>query len=479
MKAKQYLVLISRLSHLTDALFSKASYNACSTHDYLTTFNAMIRPFKQSLYRLCLALSLCACAIPSQAAEDHLDRIVAVVNDQVITQSQLTQEMTGLSQQMTANGEKVPPLAQFKQLALDNLIAKDLQLQAAKTVGLKMTDDKLNQSLTTIAEQHGLSLQQLPEALKHQGTTLEEFKKQIAAQILIQELQQKQLANSVKLDSKQVEALAKKIAANPQQYQKNTGPVYHFYDVLIPLAANAPEQEVNHAKAVLEAIGTQLNDGKSLTDALQASGMKDQVVASDLDWRNKTQLPDGFSQFIATLKPGQIAPPVRAPNGIHIVQLLAIKPAAVATTTITETHVRHILIKTDALTPDSTVERRLLNLRNDILYGGISFAQAATDNSQDPGSVALGGDLGWIKPGMLDPKFEKVMDGLSVNQISQPIKTPFGWHLIQVLGRRSVSDPQLAYQQQAQDILFNQKMTAAVKDFIDELKSQAYIKIYP
>lgn len=435
-----------------------------------------LRSFAACALMTCLSLKTFG-----SEATDHLDKIVAVVNSQVITQSELNKEMVGLNQQMTSNGEKTLTTVKLRQLALENLIAKDLQLQAAKMVGLTISDDKLNQSLQTIAQQHDISPTELPEALKHQGTNFEDFKKQITAQLLVQQLQQHQLANSLKIDPKQVDALAKKIAANPAQYQKKNvaALTYHLYDVLIPLTINANDGQLTSAKKVFDAISIQITAGKSLPEAIAAANMQSSVVATDMGWHTKDQLPEGFSRILDPLKPGQIAPPVRAPNGIHIVQLLAEKSAAppVADTTITETEVRHILIKADSFTPDSTVERRLLNIRNDIVHG-TSFAEEAEMNSQDPGSVAQGGSLGWVKPGMLDPKFEQAMNLLAINQISQPIKTPFGWHLIQVLARRQVSDPQLAYQQQAQEILFNQKMNKAIKDFINELKSQAYIKTY-
>lgn len=426
---------------------------------------------------MCLSLETHA-----SGATDHIDKIVAVVNNQVITQSELEKEMTGLNQQMAGDGEKALSPSQLRSLALENLIAKDLQLQAAKMVGLTISDDKLNQSLQTIAQQHGISAAELPDALKHQGTNFEDFKKQITAQLLVQQLQQHQLANSLKVDPKQVDALAKKIAANPAQYQKKSEAQfnYHLYDVLIPLAANASEGQLGSAKKVFEAIGIQITAGKNLANAVTAANMQSSVVVTDMGWHTKDQLPEGFKHIIEALKPGQIAPPVRAPNGIHIVELLDVKPVSapeINSTSITETDVRHILIKADSFTPDSTVERRLLNIRNDIMHG-TSFAKEAEMNSQDPGSVAQGGSLGWVKPGTLDPKFEQVMNLLTINEVSQPIKTPFGWHLIQVLARRQVSDPQLAYKQQAQEILFNQKMNKAIKDFINELKSQAYIKIY-
>ncbi len=414
------------------------------------------------------------------AAVDHIDKIVAVVNDQIITQAELNLEMSGLSEQQKALGEPSLTPSALKKRALDNLIAKTLQIQAAKMIGFSLAAGKIDEAMETVAAQHGLTVAQLPDALKHQGMDFAIFKKQIAAQLLIQGLQQRQLAGGLKIDPKQIDALAKKIAANPAKYQKtkDNGASYHFYDVLIPLPANATAEQMAAAKAIFDAIGTQITAGKNLPDAINASNMTSSVQATDLEWKTRTQLPEAFSRLIEQLQPGQIAPPGRAANGIHLVELLAVKKAPVAAVTaITETNVRHILIKTDALTPDATVERRLLNIRNDLLHGE-SFATAVTENSQDPGSIAHGGELGWIKPGELDPKFETAMNLLALNEISQPIKTPFGWHLIQVIGRKQIVDPNLSYQQQAQAILFNQKMDLAVKDFVNELKSQAYIKIY-
>ncbi len=406
-------------------------------------------------------------------AANHLDKIAIVVNDQVITESELTQIINAMSAQQKPDGEP-SPASEIRKAAIDQLIARDLQLQIAKANNITVGDENLNNALQQVASEHQISLAQLPEALAQQGLTFDQFKSQLKDQLLIEKFQQQQLGGSIIITPKEIDAEVKKLKQHPDNAKQT---LYHFEDLLIPLPANPTAQDISEAKQKFNAVAQAINQNKDFETIGQTIL---NAPPQDLGWRSKDKLPEAFIAIAQKLKPGQVAPPARAPNGIHILKLIETKVLTSPgdlNSAITETHVRHILLIKDSLTPDATLERRLLSLRDDLTHGK-DFAKLAESNSQDPGSVANGGDLGWVKPQTMDPKFEAAMNKLAVNDISQPIKTQFGWHLIQVLGRRQIDDPETALKVKAQQILFQQKLDEAIKQMISQLKSQAYIKIY-
>lgn len=429
------------------------------------------------LRRLCFLLSFAGCLFAycaSSAANnsDVLDSIVAIVNDQVITQSALNQEIETETQAAKTSGNNLSS-SEIRKNALNNLIDFDVQLQTAKLAKVQISDDRLNEALSNIAKQHNLTLQQLPAALASQHINYDDFKKQITNRLMVQTLQQQQLAGTIKLDPKQVDALAKKLAT-----QKPTSVTeYHLIDLLLALPPQPSQDQINATQQKLNEIAKDLNAGQNFADIAQK--MSSDPTHTDLGWRAQNEMPQAFADLVSKLKTGQVSQPLRAPNGVHLIQVAGTRQSTATDAindSITETHVRHILIKTDALTPSSSAERRLLNIRDQLMHGG-DFAKLAQENSQDPGSVSQGGDIGWVKPGILDPKFEKAMDALKVGEISMPVQSQFGWHLIQVLDRKKTNDHQEALHMQAQQMLFEQKMAEAIKNFISMLRAQSYIKI--
>lgn len=416
-------------------------------------------------------------------ADSHavpINRIVAVVNDQTITEFNLNEMIHALESAPTPDGQKLSTSTLRKQ-ALDELIARNLQLQIAKLAAVTISDEELNTALTRVADEHHLTLAQLPDALASQGMNMTQFKQQLKDQLTIQKFQQQQLAGSITIKPQEIDALAKKLAHQPKPAIDDQKQIlYHFVEMVIPLPPKPSQQDLVQVKQKFDVIAAQINKNVPF-DQISSTQLNKPVV--DLGWRGAEQIPEGFRQIASKMKPGQVAPPARSLDGVHLIKLIETKTADKAqdsdtlNTTITETHVRHILLKKDPLAPKATLERRLLSLRNDLTHGA-DFAEVAKDNSEDPGSVSNGGDLGWVKPETLDPKFETAMNALKINEISMPVESQFGWHLIQVLGRKEINDPDTALKLKAQQILFQQKMESAVKQMISQLKSQAYIKIF-
>ncbi|MCD6046478.1 MAG: peptidylprolyl isomerase SurA [Gammaproteobacteria bacterium] len=403
------------------------------------------------------------------------NKIAAVVNDQVITQSELNQMINAINDQQKASNTKPSSASNVCKDAMDQLIARDIQLQLAKNANITVSDEELKAALAQIASEHQLAPNQLESTLTQQGINYKQYLKQITDQLTIQKLQQRQLASTIVITPQEIDKLAKKLKAE----KKDTTQVfYHFMGILIPLPAAPTPADLTKAKQTFDTIAADLNKNQDFSSISQEAV---DTAPQDLGWRSADQLPPGFLPIASKLTVGQVAQPVRTANGIFILKLIDKKTAPAPSsinTAITETHVEHILIKNDPLAPEATLKRRILSIRDAIVKGGEDFAKAAEENSQDPGSAPKGGDLGWAKPETLDSSFEGAMNKLKIGEISEPVKSQYGWHLIKVLGRRQANDADTAWKLKAQQILFQQKMDSAVKQMISQLRAQAYIKIF-
>ncbi len=413
-------------------------------------------------------------------ADVPINRVAAVVNDQIILQSDLNNLTNTLSAQAKANGTSVSSSTLHKD-ALNQLIDQTLLLQAAKNANIKVNDQQLTDTLTQIADEHHITYAQLPTAVAQQGLPFDHFKKQISDQLVIQQFLQQALAGTFIITPKEVDKLAKKLGSAPK-VAPSKQILYHFRVILIPLSANATPTEFTAAKQKFEAIAQSINQHEDF------GAISQRILGTppqDLGWRSTEQLPATLVKLLPKLQTGQIAPPIRAPNGINILQLTETKTVDTASTdnnptsnnTVQEVKVRDIFLKSDNLTPKPLLERRLTDIKNQLDHGA-NFAILAEQDSQDTTTAPSGGEMGWLKPGMLDPKLEEAIAALKINQISEPIETPAGWYIFQVLERKTTTDPEAALKLRAQQILFQQKMQEGTKVLIDELKSQAYIKIF-
>jgi len=412
-------------------------------------------------------------AFLATVSAETLDNIVAVVNDSVITQSQLNQEIDFYRQQMQMAHAPTPAPAVLRKEVLNHMIDMQLQIDFAKKQGVKVDDAELNQAITRIAQQNGLTLAQMQDQLTKQGMDFNKYREEIRSQIIVSQLQQRAVGPQVKVSDQDVTDFLRQggerlLTAKPDA--SAGGPtVYHLQDVLIPFPDNATPEQMNQT----------LQEAQDALNKLR-SGQTINVQIGDLGWRPLNDVPDIFVATVKTLKPGQISEPVKADNGYHLIRLLEMRGGAATMgpqATPYVTHVRHILIKTNPLTSDEAVKIRLFHMRDAIQNGLDTFEDMAKKNSQDPGSASKGGDLGWVNPGMLDPAFETAMNQLKINQISDPVKSAFGWHLIQVLERKDIASNKEFLQNQARQLLYQRKFNEAVQNWVQQLRSQSYVKI--
>ncbi|CAM4382950.1 MAG: Chaperone SurA [Legionellaceae bacterium] len=419
---------------------------------------------------------------PTLAAKKNdaiaLDKIVAIVNENIITQQQLNNELHKIQHQLHINKSLQPNAHLLRKQVLNHLIDETLILQIAKQMKISIDENKADKAIDTIAARNGISREKLRLELKKQGVNFETYRQDIAQQMLISEVQQKAVAGQITISDTEINELKKQLEKKPIK-QSHANAEYQLQDILLSFSSSPTTEEILQQKKKAKDLLTKIRKGEDFQRlATEESQGQEALQGGDLGWRKLNEFPELFKQQIPTMKIGDTVGPLRAPNGFHLIRLAGIRnqEKTPIQEQITETKVQQIFIKKDVLSDDKANKLRLINIREAILHGK-SFAQLATENSQDPNSAHAGGLRGWLKPGMVDSTFEEVMNKLQPGEISQPFSTEYGCHIIQVLERRKVNNQKNFYHEQAQQILFQRKAQEALQTWLQELRQQAYIKI--
>lgn len=409
--------------------------------------------------------------VGSARALTELDRIVAVVNDDVITQSELDRQMDRVRDQLQQHGTPIPPRATLERQVLERLVLMHIQLQLAAKTGIRVDDDTLNHTIKKIAAQNHLSLSKFREILERDGYPFSQFRKDIRDEITVSRLQQRQVENRITVTDREID--------NYLATQKQQGGLdreYHLEHILIAVPEAASPEQIEASRKKAEKILEKLRNGANFSEVAVANSDGQQALeGGDLGWLKAGRMPTIFAGIVPGMKEGQISDLIRSPSGFHIIKLLGVRRGKKMV--IEQTHVRHILIKPNQLVTDQEARTRLEHLRTRIL-GGASFAELARSHSDDKGSAANGGDLGWVNPGDLVPKFEKVMNGLKVGQVSQPFRTEFGWHIVQVLGRRKHDSTKDIIRTKAREAIFHRKLQEEREAWLRELRDEAYVEYH-
>lgn len=401
-----------------------------------------------------------------------LDKVVAVVNDQVILESELDQQVAQVVQEINQSNTSMPPMSVLRKRILDQMITLKLELQEAANDGITVSDDDVNQAVNRIAQRNGLTLSQLPEKLKEQGMDYADFRKRLRDQIIIEKVQSKIVQDQLNVTQREVDAQIK-----ADQENGNADTQYHLSHILIATPLNPTPAQVAAARQKAQTIYEKLTHGADFaTTAIATSDGQQALKGGDLGWRKQSELPTLFSDIVPAMKPGDVSKPIQSSSGFHIIKLDDVKRHD-NKITVTQTHVRHILIKTNVLMTDAQAKAKLEELRKKI-QAGADFAALAKEYSQDSGSAQNGGDLGWMDPGTVVPAFETVMNKTQVGQVSEPFKSQYGWHILQVLGRRKADQTQESLKNKAYEELYKRKSEQIVNDWLSQIRGSAYIKIY-
>jgi len=405
-------------------------------------------------------------------SSEPLDKIVAIVNDDVITQSSLREQIDLIKKQLAEQGTQIPSEQELQKQVMAHLIDASLQLQLAQTNGIEINDQQLDQAINNVASQNNLTIAQLKQKLQQQGVSYPSYRENVKKDMTISQLQRQIVASKVNITPEEINdfLLAHK---NDKKQQSQ----YHVKDILIATSEEPTPEEVAGAKRRAYDIVKQLKQGRNFSTAAVAESNNTQALrGGDLGWRKLVEYPTVFAQRLADMKIGDISPPIRTGNGYHIIKLVATRGDQTQKHLMAETHVRHILIKKDALTTDHEIKVKLQKLRKRIVKGE-KFAALAKEYSQDAGSAVKGGDIGWIRPGKVVPQFERAMNKLKRRQISQPVQSAFGWHIIQVLGRKKVDATKMVASEKAREILFQRKFQAQLQNWLQTIRAQGYVRV--
>ncbi|HXF47590.1 MAG TPA: peptidylprolyl isomerase [Burkholderiaceae bacterium] len=404
-----------------------------------------------------------------------LDRVVAVVNDEVITYNELRARLAIAEQQLKRQNIAPPPRAVLARQVLERMIVDRAQLQLARETGVRVDDATVNATIARIAEQNGMTLPQFRERLERDGISFARFREDVRDDIIMNRLRDREVDSRIQISEGEIDNfLAEKagVAAGSVEYN-----VAH---ILLRVPENASADAIEAVRRRAEELLAQAKAGADFAQlAASYSNAPEALAGGELGWRTAERLPTIFLEAVKDLKAGELGPIVRSAGGFHVLKLVGKRSAVegkLAGAPVQQTRVRHILLRVSEATPEADVLRRLNDLRERVVKGGQDFGQLARLHSVDP-SATRGGDLGWIYPGDTVPEFERAMNALAIGAVSEPVKTPFGWHLIQVLERRTEESPLERNRLAARMALRDRKADEAYLDWLQQLRDRTYVEL--
>jgi len=430
------------------------------------------KAISRGLLVVCLTLAGAAHAQTREASSsgELLDRVAATVNDGVVLMSELDEQMAIVVDRLRTQKLELPPQNVLRQQILDRLVLQELQMQRADRAGIKVSDETLNNALNDVAQSNHIRLADLPSALASQGIDYASYRDNIRKELAMQILRQRDVIARINVSPREIDQFLdrqKKMPSEANEYD-----ISHIL-IAVPQAAS-PEQAEEAAKKADEVYQKATSGEDFGRLAVAYSNSQTALEGGRLGVRKGTELPTFLGDAVATMKAGDVSKPIRTPSGFHIIKVNEIKGSAQVIQN--QVHARHILIKTNELQDDATVQQKLVSIRDRILNKGENFAAVASVVSEDPGSAAEGGDLGWAGPGTYVPEFEKQLAQLQPDEISQPFRTQFGWHIIQLLGRRQFDVTDDQRRQHAFAALRESKADEETELWLRRLRDEAYVE---
>lgn len=403
-----------------------------------------------------------------------VDRIIAVVNDEVITANELRQRVAIADAQLRKQKIQPPPANVLERQVLERMIVDRAAMQLAQETGVRVDDGTVNAAMARVAESNGMTVQAMRQRLESDGVSFAQFRDDIRTDIVLNRLREREVDSRVQISESELDNfIAEQAGLSADAEEVNLA------QILLRVPEGATPQRLEETRARADELIAQLKGGADFARlAASFSNASDALQGGELGWRNTDRLPTLFLDAIKGLKPGQIAPLVRSPNGYHILKLLGSRKAIdakLAAGPVQQTRARHILLRVSDAMPEAEVKRRLEEFKIRIEAGQSEFATLARLHSLDP-SGSRGGDLGWLYPGDTVPEFEKAMDALKISQLSGPVQSPFGWHLIQVNERRTESNSTERARLQARQALRERKAEEAYQDWVRQLRDKTYVE---
>ena len=409
--------------------------------------------------------------IPLGHAEvQPLDRVVAIVDEGVVMESELNAKMRGITNKLRASNTELPPMDILRTQVLDHLVNEQIQLQMAKRAGADVPREELDSMVERIRASNNLSQEQFQQQLAQEGLTLTQLREELRREMLVRQVQQGSVNRRIQVTESEVENF---LSSTEGKFW--TSPDYLLGHILIAVPSGSSESEI---AALQEKADTLRNEAMAGADfrrlAVANSAGQNALDGGDLGWRKVAQLPGLFADKVAELKPGEVTPPFRSGAGFHLLKLYEQRGGGEVL--VQQTHARHILVKTNEVVNDTAAYDKLNGLRQQVLDGA-DFAELAKEHSEDLGSALQGGDLGWANPGQFVPAFEETMNGLGINEISLPFRSQFGWHIMQVLDRRQQDMSDTMIKNQAANLLRSRRFEEELQVWLQEIRDEAYVEL--
>ncbi len=429
----------------------------------------MTKAFKALLAAAGLTLLLVQ---TTPAAEQPLliDRILAVVGDDVVMLSELRIEATKMKQRLEAKGvSPMPSNSAIQKKAFDTLVMNKLQLAEANRLGIEADEETITRAVNAIAANNQLSVPELRQALESEGIDFDAFRNSMRDEIIVRSLRNREVTNRIQVTKSEIDSYLERSGGADGRT------AVHLFYILVETPDGASPQQREEARNIALKAVERIKSGEDFRKVAQdISSGQNALQGGDLGWIEVNSIPPLFQPYVAKMQKGDIEGPVAAGRGFHILQLQDVRTGGAKI--VPQTHARHILIRTNEVTSDEEAQRRLTQLRTRILNGD-DFDALARSHSDDKASAIKGGDLGWSTPGNLVPAFEEQMDLLAIDDVSQPFKTEFGWHIVQVLGRRQYDATDETRRDQARKAVRDEKAKEALENYLRRLRDEAYIEL--
>ncbi len=433
----------------------------------------MKRNLKIIAYSLVLISSL---AVPQTrdlgGTGEFMDSIAAIVNDGVVLRSEVETQLGMIIATLEKQGGQIPPVNTIREEVLERLIVQRLQLQRADRYGIRVSDEALNAAIANVAKNNDVSFEEFPKILDKEGINYNDYRNELRQQITIEQLRQREVISRIAVSESELD--------NFLIFQKDQDRLNYEYDlshILIPVSSRAGDGEINNKQDLINELYEEIIDGKDFDDvAVEFSKGQQALSGGRLGWLKGEQLPDVFVRVASELKNGELSLPFETSSGFHLIKLNAVK----GNEPILEEQikVRHILIKTNEVLDDSAAEEKLKTIRQQIIDEG-NFGAVAAAVSEDSGSAQDGGDMGWATRGFFVPEFEEIAYSLEENEISQPFRSRYGWHIIEYLGKRIFDNTEEIQKRKAISSIRNSKLSSEIEIWASELRDEAFVEKLP
>ncbi|MEH6569639.1 MAG: peptidylprolyl isomerase [Halioglobus sp.] len=418
---------------------------------------------------LAASMVITAATMPvSHAATQILDQVVAIVDDDVIMASELRERLAAVTESLKARAIDLPPEDELVRETLDRLILESIQIQKGARVGVRISDAQLNGAMQRIAAQNRMSLEEFSQRLDAEGQSYVDMREQVRREMILQRVQSGNVNQRIQITPQEVDNFLA-----TEEGQKLTQAEYRLVHALLPVAPGASEREIADAQRYVDQALQQINAGAPFDSVVSASNDKYAFSGGDLGWRKLNDLPSLFGDVAPKLDVGETSEAIRSESGFHLINLVEKRGGEQI---VAQTQVRHILVKPSEILNDDEAFKLVEQLKTRV-EGGEDFAELAKEYSGDIGSAQEGGDLGWASPGQMVPEFEKTMANTPVGSLSEPVRSQFGWHLLEVMGRRDQDMTELAARGKAQDHLHQRKFQEELDAWLRRIRDEAFVDI--